>query len=178
VESTIVVEMDLYERELRCMMKTFVLILFLNFVFSCSESDKIETCTTTGTDSLKYGVVFAACGPTDAAVVRIILTEDEFSCEDDHSNVNHISSYLEIGDVEQIEVGMSITGHSSNSVVEPEPAYECEIGLINCVEVGVIILNIECDDGTLLGGTWRLEGSNRSGNFLVNKGGRERGLCG
>jgi len=89
-------------------------------------------------DALKYGVVYNGCGPTDSPVVRIILTDEEFSCENSHRNVNHIVSYLEIDTVKEIEIGMVISGYASSIGGEPDSAYECEKDFKNCVEIGVI----------------------------------------
>jgi len=155
-------------------MMFFVILIFSN----CNYQSDSTVCDTLNGNSLKYGIIYNGCGPTDAPVVRIILTDEEFSCGDSHRNVKHISSYLEITNVEDIKVGMVISGHSYNYNNEPESAIECEKDFENCVEVGVISLEILCDDGKRLEGIWRLIDSNRSGNFYVKKCDQQRGLCG
>ena len=129
-------------------------------------------------DALKYGVVYNGCGPTDSPVVRIILTDEEFSCENSHRNVNHIVSYLEIDTVKEIEIGMVISGHTSNLGGEPDSAFECEENFENCVEIGVISIKILGNDGERLDGTWELQGSDRTGKFNIEKCDKELGECG
>ncbi|MCH8125189.1 hypothetical protein IIC38_04405 [candidate division KSB1 bacterium] len=129
-------------------------------------------------DALKYGVVYNDCGPTDSPVVRIILTDEEFSCKDNHRNVNHIVSYLEIGTVKEIKIGMVISGHASSIGGEPDSGYECEKDFKNCVEIGVISIEILGSDRERLEGTWKFEGSDRTGNFNVEKCDQKSGACG
>ncbi len=155
-----------------------ICVIILCMLIACSSNfDGVGT-EVVNSDSLKYGIVYNGCGPTDAPVVRIILTDEEFSCEDSHRNVKHIVSYLEIGTVKEIKIGMVISGHASSLGGEPDPAYECEKDFKNCVDIGVISIKILDDDGGRLEGTWELESSNRSGNFNVKKCDRDRGLCG
>lgn len=130
------------------------------------------------TGSLKYGVVYNSCGPADAPVVRLILTDEEFSCKDNPGDIKHISSYLEIRFVEDIKTGMVISGHSPGISGGPDEAYECKAGFTECKDIGIITINILSDEGGILHGTWHLQGSDRGGYFNIKKCSQERDLCG
>lgn len=160
------------------LIKSNILFIILLILSACSTDNNNAECDILNIDSLKYGIVYNGCGPTDLPIVRIILTDEEFSCEDMHRNVKHISSYLEITSVEDIKVGMVISGHSYNFDGEPVSAFECEKDFENCIEVGVISIEILCDNENMLQGKWKLDGNDRSGNFYIKKCNEERGICG
>ena len=160
-----------------------ICIVTLSMLTICSCGFDVTGSQLVNSDSLKYGVINNGCGPADAPVVRIILTDEEFSCGeflsgDNHGKVNHIVSYLEIGTVKEIEIGTVISGHASTLGGEPDSAHECEKDFKNCVEIGVISIEILGDEGERLEGIWKFEGSDRTGNFNVHKCAQEGGLCG
>jgi len=159
-------------------LKIIILFILILMLLTCSNESDTAECGMLSSTSLKYGIVFNSCGPADAPVVRIVLTDEKISCGESPASFKHISSYLEITNVEDLKVGMVISGHSYNINNQPDPAYECDAGFENCIDVGVLSIEIVCDDGDRLEGKWSVQGSERAGMFIIEKCKQQRPLCG
>jgi len=129
----------------------------------------------------KHGIITNGCGPTDAAVVRLILTDQEISCTTSTRSVGNISTYLEFPETEDIAIGMMLEPHSSTWGGSPEAATECGIGFTNCTTLGPLSIEIT-GQGTqedTLKGVYTIEGEEQAptGLFIIKRCNNDRPMC-
>ncbi len=154
-----------------------VVVTVLHLLAACSNDSSKSGSDTANGSLLKYGIIKNGCNEMDLPPVRIILTNEEMLCEDSHSDYENISSYLEIDNVEEIEVGMHISTRVFQNEYIYSSATECEKEYNNCVDLGALSIEITGETDESLEGTWTLPDSNRSGIFNVNQCKQERGWC-
>jgi len=152
-------------------MNTIKAILFISFLIlltNCGSENTQEL----NNSSVKNGIVINACAPTDAAVVRIILTDDTFACDNSLSDVKHISSYLDIENMDEIETGMVLQGYSSDFAIECDKAFN------SCSEVGELSIEVLRSNSKSIEGNYILSGSSNKTEFKAIKCETEREICG
>ncbi|MFT7412296.1 MAG: hypothetical protein ACI9J4_000653 [Paraglaciecola sp.] len=134
--------------------------------------------------NLKYGVVSNSCGPSDAAVINIRLTDEVIDCATDIRNVSNISSHLALSNTQDITVGMMLAPHSYASS-GPMDANECNVGFDNCVAVGQLSIKVTGQEGEAfevnsLEGVYFIDnnGSTAQGGFVIKRCNNKRPRCG
>ncbi|MFT6778717.1 MAG: hypothetical protein ACJAV1_002659 [Paraglaciecola sp.] len=134
--------------------------------------------------NLKYGVVSNSCGPSDAAVINIRLTDEVIDCATDIRNVSNISSHLALSNTQDITVGMMLAPHSYASS-GPMDANECNVGFDNCVAVGQLSIKVtsqqgDAFEGNSLEGVYFIDnnGSTTQGGFVIKRCNNKRPRCG
>jgi hypothetical protein len=139
--------------------------------------------------ALKYGVVSNSCGPSDAAVINIRLTDEVIDCATDIRNVSNISSHLAFSNTQDITVGMMLAPHSYASS-GPMDANECNVGFDNCVAVGQLSIKVTGQEGDAfegdafkgnsLEGVYFIDnnGSTTQGGFVIKRCNNKRPRCG
>ncbi|PCJ32438.1 MAG: hypothetical protein COA99_16465 [Moraxellaceae bacterium] len=130
----------------------------------------------------KHGIVTNGCGPTDASVVRLYLTDQEISCTTDLVSVGFISTYLEFQQTEDISIGMMLEPHDYYGTSPPDGATDCGIGYSDCTHLGPLSIEIT-GQGTqedTLKGVYFIEGEeeNSTGSFIIKRCNNDRGMCG
>lgn len=128
---------------------------------------------------VKYGTLSNACGPTDAPVIDLRLTDVEIQCSTGIGTVSHISAYLEFAYTQDLEVGMKVGPHSYGSS-GPMPAIKCDIGFENCVTVGDVSLEFNGKGTDTLSGEYTFQNGDLTdtGDFVVKRCENQRPLCG
>jgi len=130
----------------------------------------------------KYGIIENGCGPTDSAVVSLHLTDQNIICSTDLGSVEHISTYLEFPETEDIAIGMMLEPHNYNGSNNPDAATDCGIGHTDCTPLGPLSIEITgqgIQEDTLKG-VYTIEGEEQTstGLFIIKRCNNDRPMCG
>ena len=128
---------------------------------------------------MKYGIISNSCGPSDAPVVDLRLTDEEIVCSTDLRTIPQINTYLEFSNTQDISIGMMLEPHTYGPS-GPMSARECDIGFVNCKSIGLLSIEITGQDNATFQGVFStdLEGSVSEGDFIIQRCNNERPLCG
>lgn len=162
------------------MNKIFYIYMCLIILSGCdSDSNDDSTSKNAMDPAVKHGIVSNACGPSDAAVIDIRLTNEVIDCSTDIRSVSNISSYLAFSNTQDITIGMMLAPHSYSSS-GPMDASECDVGFDNCVAVGQLSIEVADQEGDALEGVYFIDsnGATTQGNFVIKRCNNERPRCG
>ena len=157
----------------------YKILLTVTFSFVILGCDSNSSNNSSAEAEIKYGIVSNSCGPSDAPVIDIRLTDEEIDCSTDIRKVSNISSYLEFTNTEDIAIGMMLEPHTYSGS-GPMSATDCDIGFENCSSIGLLSIEITGQESDTLEGDYLIQNNseNNTGNFIIKRCNNERPLCG
>lgn len=155
-------------------------------MISCTLAALLSACGSSGSNSdnatsqyAKQGIITNACGPTDAPVVRLRLTDQAIACDADVHTLPRISTYLAFTHTQDIAIGMMLEPYRSVAG-DPQSASACNAGFTDCHAVGLLSIEITGQESGHFTGRYTInnDGTMTSETFKIKQCNNERPRCG